>query len=323
MLNIFRPLFSWNSNLINKENLLFITNGRNKKMKTILMSIYILLPLFSFAQIDSNAVQEETMVSVYYINTIKKVVNGKPFTGNDTSYYKSIENHEKLLVIKTYKNGYKVELKTYYDNGNPECHIEWKNGKRNGISKRWYKSGKIMIDDIMKDGITLGASIIYYENGTPEYISHDLHGWNLSFYENGKPKTYTQRILDINICGDTSGFHETEWQENGQLFKKATYNCGKQPFTFYWNDTVIAAEGINVTSFGYILVGKYIERYKNGNLKLEGSYSENKPGKKNGEWNYYDETGKLILTEFYENDVLIKSNPDNIKDKPKPFFEKK
>lgn len=259
-------------------------------------------------------------LDVYYINTKPILKNGQLFTGIDTSTY--TENGEKLLVVRTYKNGFKTELKTFFDNGNLETFWQWENGKRNGVSKRNYKSGKTMFDYIMKDGKGVGANVTYYESGDPKYITDDNLRWSVYFFENGKTKSITHYILDSAKCMSTEGYEITEWQENGQLYRKATYNCGCQNYKFYHNDSVIAVEGINCTSFGFLFSGKYTERYKNGKLKIEGIYNESKPGVKNGTWKYYDENGKLILEEFYENDLLKKATPSKIKNKPAPFFER-
>jgi|GEM_PF-6679887 len=278
----------------------------------------------TFGQSDSLKIEplkfSEEEYGIYYLNPKPVFKNGQLYSGIDTSTYTM--DGEKLLVVKTFKDGFKTELKTFYDNGILECHFQWNNGKRNGTWKMNYKSGQTRIDYIMKEDKAVGTTVSYFENGKPSYIADEELGWAMSFYENGKTKSYIQRILDVTICGDSTGFHETGWQENGQLYKEATYNCGRQPFKLYWNDTIVGAEGINATSFGYIPVGKYTERYENGKLKIEGIYDEVRPGVKNGEWKYYDETGKLILTEYLENGVLKKSTPDKIKNKPKPFFDR-
>lgn len=297
-------------------------------MKVLKLEILILLFFCiyktSYSQKDSIKIEPiqfpEGYWGVYYVNTKPVIKNGQPFTGIDSSL--STQEGEKLKVLQTFKDGFKTELLTYFDNGNLECHYQWKNGKRDGISKRLYKSGNIMYDYIMKDGKDVGPTIHYYENGQPKHISDDLLGWNLAFYENGKTKSFTQHISDSVKCGGTAGFEETAWSEDGQLSKKATYNCGSQPIKLYFNDSIVGAEGLNATSFGYLFLGKYTERYKNGKLKIEGTYNENRPGVKDGEWKYYDEPGKLVLEEFYENDLLKKSVPNKIANKPKPFFER-
>lgn len=258
-------------------------------------------------------------LDVYYINTKPLLKNGQLFTGVDTSTYS--ENGENFIVIRTYKNGFKTELKTFFDNRNLETHFQWENGKRNGISKKFYKNGQKMFDGEMKDGKSIGIHAMYYESGNLESISNDTERWTIAFYETGKTKSSSQYILDSSICSGGAGYHITEWQENGQLYRKATYNCGCQQYKFFHNDSIIAVEGINCTSFGFMFSGNYIERYKNGKLKIEGTYNENKPGVKNGTWKYYDENGKLILEELYENDLLKKATPLNIKNKPVPFFE--
>lgn len=105
----------------------------------------------------------KTEIDIYYINQKPKIVDSKLYNGTDTSYYQDIINgNEILLAIESFKDGFKTELKTFYDNGQPECHFQWKNGKRDGISKKWYKSGKIKFDDIMKDGQYVGTSLHFY-----------------------------------------------------------------------------------------------------------------------------------------------------------------
>ena len=291
----------------------------------ILFMLFLCICKTSYSQKDPIKIEPiqfpEGYWGVYYVNTKPALKNGQPFTGVDSAMHTA--DGEKLIAVQTFKDGFKTELKTFYDNGILECNFQWKNGRRNGTWKKMYKSGKIRFDYIMTEDKAVGITVSYYENGKPQYISDDQLGWDLSFYENGKTKSYTQKIFDSTMCGSFDGFYETRWQENGQLYSMETYNCGPQPVKLYWSDSIVCAEGLNATSFGYLFLGNYTERYKNGKLKIEGSYSESRPGVKNGEWKYYNETGNLIVVEFYENDLLKKSKPDNIPNKPKPFFERR
>jgi antitoxin component YwqK of YwqJK toxin-antitoxin module len=52
-----------------------------------------------------------------------------------------------------------------------------------------------------------------------------------------------------------------------------------------------------------IKAGPYVEYYENGNIKLEGTYSDK--GVKNGLWKEYYETGKLKCSRNYKRDYLI------------------
>lgn len=63
-----------------------------------------------------------------------------------------------------------------------------------------------------------------------------------------------------------------------------------------------------------ILQGKYIEYDENGNMYLDGEYHNNK---KHGDWRYYNDTGKVLLTRVYEYDSLIKSEEPKIEENKK------
>lgn len=53
--------------------------------------------------------------------------------------------------------------------------------------------------------------------------------------------------------------------------------------------------------------GPYFKYYKSGKLQIAGNY---KDGKKNGEWKYYSENGKLEKIEHYQKGELKKTNKD-------------
>jgi antitoxin component YwqK of YwqJK toxin-antitoxin module len=57
-------------------------------------------------------------------------------------------------------------------------------------------------------------------------------------------------------------------------------------------------------------VGKHRYWYRNGNLKMRGSYEG---GELNGRWEYYDEMGMPTLTMDYELGIAVKINGQKIK----------
>lgn len=60
-----------------------------------------------------------------------------------------------------------------------------------------------------------------------------------------------------------------------------------------------------------ILNGRYYQYAEDGSLEYSGQYKENR---KEGDWFIYNDTGKVILQENYENGVLVKTiNPDSVK----------
>ncbi len=68
-----------------------------------------------------------------------------------------------------------------------KSNLQWKNGKRDGVSKRWYKSGKDIFDYLMKDGEPVEATLSFYENGNLNHINDkNKSGIIMAFYENGR-----------------------------------------------------------------------------------------------------------------------------------------
>jgi antitoxin component YwqK of YwqJK toxin-antitoxin module len=272
----------------------------------------VLLPVICFGQKNEMRVeqvkQDKNYFSVYYSNKDQKMINGKPYTGIDSSTF--VFEGEHLTVAETFKEGFKTEVKTFYDNHQPECHFQFKNGKRDGISKKWYKSGKIMFDNPMKDGKEIGIHITFYENGLPDYIKDEEHGISIGFHESGKVSSISQDIEDSVKCGGKDGYEEKTFYKDGQLRTKGVYNCGKQMYTIYANDSIPIAES-NFIGMPLFKVGKYKEYYNNGTPKLDGQYVDAQNARasniKTGVWKYWDEKGKLMKEEYYENNKLIKT----------------
>jgi len=288
-----------------------IANNFMKELKLIVLLSIVSINLFCQTDNSKGAVITipKTHIDIYYVNLKPKIVNGNFYTGIDSSYF--FEKNEKLLAIETFDAGFKTELKTFYDNGNPECHWGWKNGKRDGVSKRWYKSGQVIFDYIIKEGERIGSIIQFNENGYPLFIDDKTKtGIYMEFYKNGKLYTLAKHFNDSTTCGGGDGFEETYWYENGQLMLKRIENCGKQTFRWYHNDTLVASEGTAI-GMSLFLVGNYTEWHKNGKIYLEAYYqdgnTQSEANIKTGTWRYWNEKGKLIKEEYYENNELKKT----------------
>ncbi|MGZ4056401.1 MAG: hypothetical protein ACXVPU_12270 [Bacteroidia bacterium] len=275
-------------------------------MKKLITIIY----LFTFISVSKG--QQDTLKitgiympssywKVYYADSVPKYIKGVLYTGVDTFDFEY--SGEKRKAIETYKEGYKVILQTFYDNGNPDRYYEFRNGKRNGVSKGWYKSGKKIFDNVMLHGKEIGTSIDFFENGSPKYIEN--REFAIAFWENGKTKSYVKYLYD-SVCG-TGAYQETRYFQSGQLEVIRTENCGKQHFTLYYNDSTKKAEGTG-TDMSIFKVSDYTEWYENGKKKLEGKYDDQKPNVKTGTWKYYTEKGLLQREEFYQNNELKKTN---------------
>ncbi len=286
-----------------------------KYIKSI-MSIRILF-LFLFFSANFFA-QNTTETGIYpfihkkniYDFELKKNENGTPYNG-----YDSLKNYfngsDTINGVIHYINGLKSELKTFYLNGYQETHFKWKDSIR-VHTQRWYKTGNLMIE-VKYDLLTNEeiSSIVYFENGNINFISDEKYkSISIGFYENGKIERYIKYILLPKVCPDSMAYENIEWYENGQLKSKRIFNCGKQPFKDYYNDTILGREG---TLIGMLLfkVGKYSEWHPNGKIKLEAYYedgnTQSEANIKTGIWKYYDENGNLLKEEEYKKNVLIRS----------------
>lgn len=256
-------------------------------------------------------------LKIYIHDSVPKTVNGKPYTGIDTTNF--VYGGEKLVAYEIYKDGFKVGLKTFYDNGNPCEYYEFKNGLENGISKGWYKNGQLKYEHPMKDGGYTATRMGYYENGNLKYMADQKSGFSINFYENGKTESLKKQ-LDAKKCGNNAGYEETEWYPDGDLKLKITSNCGKQLFTIYHNDTTILSQE-TIIDMALFHVGEITKWNKDGTKMMEGQYKDGNTREeaniKIGVWKYYNELGKLEKEEVYENNVL-KNVKNYIKEKPKP-----
>lgn len=295
-------------------------------MKTrILQFLLTLLSLNVYSQFDDDdtAIIETLTLpdrysKIYYADSLPKLINEIPYSGIDTCSF--VEMGEKLFVQEIYINGFKVELKTFYDNGNQCCYYQYKNGKRDGINRKCYKSGKIMFDYVSKEGKPIGTTFLYYENGNPEYVKDYDTGISIGFYEDGKCSSMVRRITDISKCPEGKGYIETTWYEDGQLKEKGIMNCGKQIYRIFANDSTMINES-TIIGMPLFRIGKYSEFYNDGKPKLEGYFKEgnsaNESNIKTGIWKYWNRKGELVKEEFYENNMQLKK----VKEK-KPSIKK-
>tara|TARA_R110001592_G_scaffold237306_11_gene496352 strand:- start:7122 stop:7733 length:612 start_codon:yes stop_codon:yes gene_type:complete len=89
-----------------------------------------------------------------------------------------------------------------YNSGVVAETIEYKQGKRNGLRKKWFENGKLS-----------------YE---ANYISNKLDGTTRSWWISGQLKTESH-IVDGKLNGT-----QKQWYNNGQLFKELTMVDGKE-----------------------------------------------------------------------------------------------
>jgi len=186
------------------------------------------------------------------------------------------------------------------------------------------KYGSDTINGTVVNGV-LNGSWIEFGDTALAFNQTDV----LTTYKDGKrdgvSKVYNAengRILEIKyyINGKNNGINKTFWS-NGNVFQEITYkdNHWDGVFKEYDNNGRLKLEEFYVDDER---VSKK-EYYDNGQLEMEVSYENgvyrgyyedgalyidghNKNGKKDNDWKEYDENGRLIKHEIYDNGELIK-----------------
>jgi antitoxin component YwqK of YwqJK toxin-antitoxin module len=75
-----------------------------------------------------------------------------------------------VFVLGNTSLGLAEVIKFHYPSGKLMAELNFKNGKRDGISKAYYESGKLKGELNYKNGEQEGISREYYENGKIRYI---------------------------------------------------------------------------------------------------------------------------------------------------------
>ena len=86
----------------------------------------------------------QSMINTYYDN--------RELEKQENFYYKNEEVE-------------KINIKTFYKNGNLESQFDVVNGKINGVLKAYHQNGKLERESNMKDGIQDGLTKVFDSNG--------------------------------------------------------------------------------------------------------------------------------------------------------------
>ena len=185
-------------------------------------------------------------------------------------------------------NGRNEKWIFYNDNGKKSAVAKYKNGKFDGVTRRWYETGKKQYEGTVMDTIYIGVHINWspdgkdqskidygngvggnglfkrwYENGNKKVEGNLKNGFEdglwVNWYESGSKK---QEVTWKN--GNGHGL-SIGWHENGQKEKEGNYVEGKPDgFWVWWNI--------------------------NGQKKQEGNY---KDSHQVGKWSYWNSDGTL------------------------------
>ncbi len=180
------------------------------------------------------------------------------------------------------KKGFLAVCLFFYFNSNAQVQTEYfSNGKKKSEGEYSNTNG--------------GASLVYASDGsTRQAPSQTKTGtWNY-WFDSG-----LKSAEESYINGQTSGIWKS-WYPDGKASVEINYTTGKA--SFWYKNGAKQSEGDMLPN--RIFSGKWTGWFENGNKSYEGNY---KDGKKEGEWNWFDESGKLTHTQNYKQDVLLEN----------------
>lgn len=207
--------------------------------------------------------------------------------------------------------------KTYYEEGSLKSEIPYMENKKEGLSKTYYKSGKLKSQIEFKKGKQIREQITWDENGDL------MNGFIQSFYKNGILSN-----IETFKDGKLHGINKS-WYKNGVLLEESNYHEGEREG--YRNSYDISGRKVMETSFkqdkldgvsktwsftseaeSFIIQdlttykeGKLhgIQKiwYENGVLREESHYHE---GKRHGTYKYFDKEGNITQDDWYIYDVI-------------------
>ena len=200
-----------------------------------------------------------------------------------------------------------------------------------GIWKEYHTNGQLKSQGAYKDGKRIDDWVFYHPNGKVEQKGkYDKRGraqgqWKW-FYESGnllREEMYVDDLLEGPM---------TEYSDTGNVITKGEYLEGMKEGAWFYEMGDYQEQGNYKADKRE---GMWKHAYTNGKTRYEGSFVDGNPdgrheywwpngktreegkyimGRKEGEWKYFNESGMLMLTITYKDDVEIKF--DGVKVKP-------
>lgn len=205
----------------------------------------------------------------------------------------------------------------YFDSTKSKIAEHLIRGHRFFIDTVWYSTGALqsISQKTTSDCFECSNDTSWYIDGILKstYKCNTDTCVHAEFYHSGQLREKNITWSDSSLPSGSFAWHyKAQYYENGQLIytigdpskKEDQYRCKYYPSgQKLWESTL---------RFD-CRIGPYKEWHSNGVLKIQGEYSDKhvttwaKPEKKIGTWSYYNESGKLIKEEFYEEGKLVKT----------------
>ena len=210
---------------------------------------------------------------------IFSILNANPL--KNEAELQNFKNKADKIIKEELKNDYKKE------------YLKRKNNleKIEGISEDIYTDGEFVFE--LKNAVINSASK-NIEKKPDIFISKvfdkDGNLLNIVFLANSDEGTFLHRVLnkDLNLVTETYSINE-------KCIQKGYYNDKKLAYI---------REGKLIEDYNLLPNGKYVEYYKNGNIKLQGNY---KKGRRDGEFKTFLKNGKSAGSVIYKDGKIIKS----------------
>ncbi|WP_338941153.1 toxin-antitoxin system YwqK family antitoxin [Fusobacterium nucleatum] len=134
---------------------------------------------------------------------------------------------DNLIYVGEETTPYTGVIETYNEQGILLEKTEFKNGLRDGSSKKYFiNGGKVSLEAIFSNGIQVGVQKRYYESGELlselSYKNGKMDGIGKSYYQNGQVE-----MEEPYKNGERDGVIKV-YDENGKLVRQATFKNGKQ-----------------------------------------------------------------------------------------------
>ena len=247
------------------------------------------------------------LLKTYYMYNKKGVLNG-----DSIKYYEE----GNIQSIVPYKNNL-VEglIIRYYENGNIKEEVNYKNDKMNGESKSYDENGKLNGRTIFKDDIKLEEEVHKeneilkntFKNG--EVVKQDICSPNGNVKErrvlNGNEMEYSSFYENGNVkqkilTKDKVIIKEQLYARNGNIMLNSFFSTDGKPIKEVFEYYPDGKLFRKISTMDEMANGDTLEYYPNGNIKKKAFF---KNDKQEGEYTVYYESGVIMQKVLYKNGV--------------------
>jgi len=209
------------------------------------------------------------------------------------------------------------EALNYFDNGQLETSIMYKDGERHGLLKDYFRNGTLYKTGYMYEGQSVGEWRFYYKDGTLNSTAFFQDGERMGeavFYdEKGRLDeilTWYRGVLQSIEQFDTNGvsLYKMELKDGknpdvhfvnsvGKVVQDRAYDGAQVNgnSVFYYGSGKVRAKGLEVDGDNH---GEWEWFHENGKIETRGSYEY---GTRIGKWVWYFEDGQVDVELTYDD----------------------